>query len=107
MYILSQARFALRSRSFQYKATAASGIVFRLSQAGEQSSQEIRRLFTDRMRTQAMTEPRGEGLSTPSLQSPKSFPDGPFVPVPVLGCPSLEESYLSFANQSSAQGQAG
>ena len=27
--------------------------------------------------------------------------------VPVLGCPSLEESYLSLANQSSIRGQAG
>ena len=27
--------------------------------------------------------------------------------VPVLGCPSLEASYLSLANWSSAQGQAG
>ena len=33
MYILSQAIFAPRSLSFQYKAAAASGIVFRLSQA--------------------------------------------------------------------------
>ena len=67
MHILSHARFAPRSRSFQYKATAASGIVFRLSQAGEQSSQEIRRLFTDRMRTQAMRKLRGESLPAPSL----------------------------------------
>ena len=54
-----------------------------------------------------MTEPRGEGLSTPSLQSPKSFPDGPFMTVPVLGCPSLEESYPSLPNQSSAQAKQG
>ena len=67
MYICSQARFALGSHSFQYKTEAASGIVFRLSQVGEQSSQEIRRLFADRMRTQAMTKLRGEGLSAPSL----------------------------------------
>ena len=54
-----------------------------------------------------MSKPRGEGPSPPSLQSPKSFPEGPFVTVPVLGHPSFEESYLSLANWSSAWGQAG
>ena len=41
------------------------------------------------------------------LYSPKSFPEGPFTTMPVLGRPSLEESYLSLANQSSIWGQAG
>ena len=67
MYILSQARFAPRSCSFHYKAEAAPGIVFSLSQMGEQSSQEVRKLFTDRIRTQAMTKLKGEGLSAPFL----------------------------------------
>ena len=48
-----------------------------------------------------MTKLRGEGLSAPSLWSSKSFPDGPFMTVPVLGCRSLGETYLSLANQSS------
>ena len=48
-----------------------------LNQAGDVGSQEIRRPFTDRMRTQAMTKPRGEGPSplfysslSPSLMAP-------------------------------------
>ena len=42
--------------------TLPSGIVSGLSQVGE-GSQEIRRLLTDRMRTQAMSKLRGEGPS--------------------------------------------
>ena len=49
----------------------------------------------------------GWGSITPFLLSPKSFPDGPFAMMPVLGCPSHEESYPSLANQSSSWGQAG
>ena len=54
-----------------------------------------------------MTKLRGEGLSAPSLWSSKSFPDGPFMIVPVLGCRSLGEPYLSLANQSSSQAKHG
>ena len=44
-----------------------------------------------------MSKPRGEGPSPPFSIAPKSFPEGPFVTVPVLGSPSLEECYLSLA----------
>ena len=55
-----------------------------------------------------MSKPRGEGLSPPfSIAPPKSFPEGPFVTVPVLGRLFFEESYLSLANKSSAGGQPG
>ena len=77
MYILSQARFAPRSCSFHYKAEAAPGIVFSLSQMGQQSSQEVRKLFTDRIRTQAVIKTKGEGFLSllhsplsPSLMAP-------------------------------------
>ena len=55
-----------------------SGIVSGLNQAGE-VNQEIRRLLEDRMRTQAMSKPRGKGPST-------SFSIVP--PSPSLGAPS-------------------
>ena len=45
-----------------------------------------------------MLKPRGGGPSPPFSIAPKSFPEGPLVTVPVLGCPSLEESYPSLAN---------
>ena len=54
-----------------------------------------------------MSKPRGEGPSLPFSIVPKSFSEGPFGSVPVLCHSSLEESYLSLANQSSAQGQGG
>ena len=54
-----------------------------------------------------MSKLRGEGPSPPFSIAPKSFPEGLFVTTTVLGHPSLEESYLSLANLSSAQGQAG
>ena len=41
------------------------------------------------------------------LQSPKSFPEGLFMTMPVLGHPSLEESYPSLANRPCTGGQAG
>ena len=41
------------------------------------------------------------------LQPAKSFPEGLFVTMPVLGHPSFEESYPSVANWSSTWGQAG
>ena len=41
-----------------------------------------------------MSKPRGEGPSPPSSIAPsQSFPEGPSMTVPVLGHPSLEESY--------------
>ena len=54
-----------------------------------------------------MSKLRGDGPSPPFSIAPKCFPEGPLMTVPVLGCPSLEESYLSLANQSLAHGQAG
>ena len=71
----------------------------------EQGNQEIRRIFTDRMRTQTMIKPRGEGLLSllhnplnPSLMAPLQ---------PCLsGCSFLEESYPSLTIQPS-RGQAG
>ena len=44
-----------------------------------------------------MSNLKGEGPSPPVSIAPKSFPEGPFVTVPVLGSPSLEECYLSLA----------
>ena len=55
-----------------------------------------------------MSKLRGEGPSPPfSIAPPKSFPEGLFVTMPVLGRPSLEESYPSLANRSCTGGQAG
>ena len=54
-----------------------------------------------------MSKPRGEGPSPPFSIAPKSFPEGLFVTMPVLGHPSLEESYPSLANRSCTGGQAG
>ena len=45
-----------------------------------------------------MSKPRDEGPSSPFSIAP--LPEGPLVTVPVLGRPSLEESYPSLANQS-------
>ena len=48
-----------------------------------------------------MSKLRGEGPSPPfSIAPPKSFPEGLFMTMPVLGRSSLEESYLSLANWS-------
>ena len=47
-----------------------------------------------------MSKPRGEGPSPTLSIAPKSFPVGLFMTMPVLGRPSLEESYLSLANWS-------
>ena len=54
-----------------------------------------------------MSKPRGEGPSPPFSIAPQVLPLGLFMTMPILGHPSLEESYLSLANQSSAWGQAG
>ena len=59
------------------------------------------------MRTQAMSKLRDEGPSPPFSIAPKSFAEGPLMTMPVLGCLSLEESYLSLANWSCTGGQAG
>ena len=47
-----------------------------------------------------MSKLRGEGPSPPFSIAPKSLPEGLFMTMPVLGDPSLEESYPSLANQS-------
>ena len=54
-----------------------------------------------------MSKLRGEGPSPFFCSPPKSFPEGPFVTMPVLGHPFLEESFPSLVNWSSARGQAG
>ena len=55
-----------------------------------------------------LCQSRGERVHHPFFYSPpKSFPEGLFVTMPVLGRPSLEESYLSLANLSCTWGQAG
>ena len=54
-----------------------------------------------------MSKLRGEGPSTPFSIAPQVLPWGPLMIVPVLGFPSLEESYLSLANQLCTGGQAG
>ena len=53
-----------RYRLFMHRAAPPSGIVSGLYQVGDVGSQEIRRPFTDRMRTQAMTKLRDESPST-------------------------------------------
>ena len=59
---------------FLPRAAPPSGIVSGLSQAGEARSQEIRRLFADRMRTEAMSKLRGEGPSPPFSIDPQVLP---------------------------------
>ena len=49
-------------------------IVLGLSLVGDVGSQEIRRLLTDRMRTQAMSIPRGEGPLIPYSIVPQVLP---------------------------------
>ena len=68
---------APRNLPFLHRATPPYGIDSGLNRVRGAGSQEIRRLFTDRMRTQAMTKPRGEGPSplfstplSPSLMTP-------------------------------------
>ena len=56
---------------FLHRAAPPSGIVSGLNQVWGAGSQEIRRLFTDRKRTQAITKLRGEGPS-PLFYSPLS-----------------------------------
>lgn len=71
-----------------------------------EGSQEIRRLLTHRMRTQAMSNQGVRVHHTLVLYSSRTFPHGPLVMVPILGWPSLEASYPSLASQSLAWGQA-
>ena len=54
-----------------------------------------------------MSKLRGEGPSPPFSIAPQVLPCGPLHDQPVLGHPSLEESYLSLANWSCTGGQAG
>ena len=98
---------APRNLPFLHRATPPYGIDSGLNRVRGAGSQEIRRLFTDRMRTQAMTKPRGESPSPLfySLLSPSLM--APFVTVPILGCSFLEESYPSLTIQPSSRGQAG
>ena len=62
----------------QHRTALPSVIVSGLSQAEEEGSQEIRRLLADRMRTQAMSKPRGKGPSPPFPIAPRVLPCGPF-----------------------------
>ena len=65
---------ALGDQPFQHRAAPTSGIVLGLSQVGDATSQEIRRLLADRMRTQAISKLRGEGLSPPFSIVPQVLP---------------------------------
>ena len=65
-------------RPSQHRTAPPSVIVSGLNQAREVGSQEIRRLLADRMRTQAMSKPRGEGPSPPFPIAPRVLPSGPF-----------------------------
>ena len=47
-----------------------------------------------------MSKLRGDGPSPPFSIAPQVLPEGPLMTVPVLGHPSLEESYLSLGNWS-------
>ena len=57
----------------QHRTALPSVIVSGLSQAEEEGSQEIRRLLADRMRTQAMSKPRGKGPSPPFSITPQGL----------------------------------
>ena len=65
MYILSQAR--LVSGSCFTSTRPQLPLALFPAESGRRSNQDIRRPFTDRMRTQAMTKLRGKDLSVPSL----------------------------------------
>ena len=75
---------ALGNCPFQHRSAPPFSIVSDLNQVGDAGSQEIRRLFTYRMRAQAMTKPKGKGLLS-LLHNPlsPSLMDFPFVTVPV------------------------
>ena len=62
----------------QHRTALPSVIVSGLSQAREVRQPRIRRLLADRMRTQAMSKPRGEGPSPPFSIAPGVLPCGPF-----------------------------
>ena len=62
---------------FSTRSQLPLGIIPRLSQAGRAKQTRDSETFAERLRTQAMTKLRREGLSAPSLKTPKSFPDGP------------------------------
>ena len=58
----------------QHRTALPSVIASGLSQAREEGSQEIRRLLADRMRTQAISKPSGEGLSPSFSTAPRVLP---------------------------------
>ena len=68
---------APENHPFQHRAAPTANIVLSLSQVGDVGSQEITRLLTDRMRTQAMSKLRGEGPSPPFSIVSQVLPCGP------------------------------
>ena len=64
MYVFLLGMIPQGIRPSQHRTALPSVIVLGFSQVEDASSQEIKRLFTDRMRTQAMTKLRDESPST-------------------------------------------
>ena len=58
----------------QHRTALPSVIVSGLSQAREVRQPRDRRLLADRMRTQAISKPRGEGPSPPFATAPRVLP---------------------------------
>ena len=74
MYVFFLGLIPQGIRPSQHRTALPSVIASGLSQAREVTSQEIRRLLADRMRTQAISKPRGEGPSPPFATSPQVLP---------------------------------
>ena len=79
MYVFLLGLIPQGIRPSQHRTALPSVIASGLSQAREVTSQEIRRLLADRMRTQAISKPRGEGPSPPFSTAPRVLPCGPLL----------------------------
>ena len=85
---------------FLLRAVPPSGIVSGLSQAGEVRQSRDEETSCRQNEDSGYVKAEDKGPSPPFSIAPKSFPVGLFMTMPVLGRPSLEESYPSLANWS-------
>ena len=77
MYVFFLGLIPQGIRPSQHRAALPSVIASGLSQARE--VRQPRRLLADRMRTQAISKPRGEGPSPPFSIAPRVLPCGPLL----------------------------
>ena len=77
MYVFLLGLIPQGIRPSQHRTALPSVIASGLSQAREVRQPRDRRLLADRMRTQAISKPRGEGPSPPLSAAPRVLPYGP------------------------------